>query len=321
VFFVLTKKKDIFLTNLDIKFNKPQPQRDDMKIIEAMDIIFRQMKISGIRERTIYDYRLTIEYFIKATEIEYLADIDGDSIYRWLSKWNVKDITKLSKLKCLKAFLSRCHDNGWIQYKFWSHINIKVDTKIKEGTSEDEVYQALSHLDFTKYLDLRNGTAILLIYKTGIRVSTLVNLEESHIDFENQCLNIGGDIMKNHNAQLLPFDETLNLLLKTLIQKNNEIREAYGQNNNYLFISSRGKNIQTTTSNSISKALHDLSKTYALRNITPHALRRGFAKNLYNKSNDLLLVSKALGHSDLSVTTRYLHTKITDVSERLREYL
>lgn len=318
----MTKKKDIFQTNLNIKFNKPKQEiRKDLKITEAFEIISNQMMVSGSRERTIYDYKLTIKYFMRATELEYLADVNSDSIYLWLSKWNVSDVTKLSKLKCFKAFLSRCHDNGWIQYKFWKHINIKVNMKIKEGASENDVLTALSHLDFNNYIDLRNGTAILLIYKTGIRISTLVNLEEKHIDFENKSLNISGDIMKNHNAQLLPFDETLDLLLKTLIQKNREIKKEYGQNNNFLFISSRGKTIKTTTSNAISKALHDLSKTYALDNITPHALRRGFAKNLYKKSKDLLLVSKALGHADLSVTTRYLHTKISDVSDRLRDYL
>ncbi|MFD2133762.1 tyrosine-type recombinase/integrase [Pseudogracilibacillus auburnensis] len=39
--------------------------------------------------------------------------------------------------------------------------------------------------------------------------------------------------------------------------------------------------------------------------MSPHALRHGFTKNLYIKSNlDLALVSKVLGHSDFSVTTR-----------------
>ncbi|AFJ62994.1 integrase/recombinase [Bacillus velezensis YAU B9601-Y2] len=52
---------------------------------------------------------------------------------------NVSNQTKLTRLKCLKAFLSRCFDNGWIEIKFWKTINIKVDQKVKEGDAEREV--------------------------------------------------------------------------------------------------------------------------------------------------------------------------------------
>jgi site-specific recombinase XerD len=60
---------------------------------------------------------------------------------------------------------------------------------------------------------------------------------------------------------------------------------------------------------------------YGLKNINPHALRRGFAMRLRNKGADILLISKALGHSDLAVTTKYLGMEKEEVSNELRKFL
>lgn len=37
----------------------------------------------------------------------------------------------------------------------------------------------------------------------------------------------------------------------------------------------------------------------------PHALRRGFAKSLLDKKANVAMISKALGHSDISVTKQF----------------
>ncbi len=80
---------------------------------------------------------------------------------------NVKNTTKLTLLKYFKAFLGRCFDNGWFSNKFWRSVNIKVDIEIREEATDADVNLLLSVLDYTKFLDLRNATAILLMYRCG----------------------------------------------------------------------------------------------------------------------------------------------------------
>ncbi|WP_235673323.1 tyrosine-type recombinase/integrase [Bacillus altitudinis] len=70
--------------------------------------------------------------------------------------------------------------------------------------------------------------------------------------------------------------------------------------------------------NAISKQLHKYSKRYGLSNINLHALRRRGAKSLLGKGADLALIPKALGHSNLLVTTQYLDL---DVADNLRYFL
>lgn len=330
VFFVMTKRKGIF----DVQIENPfipkieqipkEEKRDGIKIETALKTILRQLEAGGCRERTIYDYELIVNYFIRDTGIEYLEDITSDVIYNWLySMTNVKPQTKLTRLKCFKAFLGRCFDNGYFKNKFWKSVNIKVNQEIKEGATDKDVNLFLSILDFSRFLDLRNATAVLLMYRCGLRMGTIAKMREYHVDFDNMQLVLDGEIMKNHKGLILPIDEQIAYLLKILIQQNKLIKKEYKKDNDYLFITNKGNPTNNSvTSNSIQKQLRKYTLEYGIKNINPHALRRGFAKNLYEKSNgDILLVSKALGHNDLSVTTQYLHVALDETARKLRAYL
>jgi len=324
VLFLLTKKKGIFDIQLEqplIQVRKREEKRNDVTIKQALSVILKQLEVSGCRERTLYDYSTIVHYFIRDTNVVYLIDITSDVIYSWLEQMNVKNTTKLTRLKCFKAFLGRCFDNGWFTNKFWRSVNIKVDTEIKEGATDEDVNLLLSVLDYTKFLDLRNATAILLMYRCGLRIGTIARMKEKHVDFVNQRLQLDGEVMKNHKGLILPIDEQLTYLLQIMIKQNHLIRDEYKERNDNLFITIKGKPTSNSiTSNSIQKQLRKYTLKYGIKNMNPHALRRGFAKNLYAKSNDLLLVSKALGHNDLSVTTKYLHTELTDIADKLRDY-
>lgn len=304
------------------KIKQPEVLCDSMLISDALNTITRQMKVSGNRSRTISDYVLHVEHFQSVTSVNHVADITADTVYRWLDSMNVSNQTKLTRLKCLKAFLSRCFDNGWIEIKFWKTINIKVDQKVKEGATERDVNVLLSLLDLSNFIQLRDAVAVLVMFKTGIRINTLTQLEERHIDFNNNLLNLEGRIMKNHQQIKLPIDDLLKKLLEVLIKQNAVIRKEYGKENSLLFITKYGDVISTSpTHNNIQKRLNKYSKMYGLKNINPHALRRGFAKSLLDKGASVAVISKALGHSDLSVTTKYLYLDVDEVVNNLRIYL
>ena len=71
----------------------------------------------------------------------------------------------------------------------------------------------------------------------------------------------------------------------------------------------------------ISKQLSKYSKRFNLPNINAHVIKRAYAKNLLEKGASVPLISKALGHSDLAVTTQYLDLNIDEVANSLKEFL
>lgn len=321
----MSKKKGIFDVQIDRKYTpkiKQVVKRDGIKVDSALNTIIRQLEVSGARERTIYDYQTIVGYFIRDTGIEYLEDITDILIYEWLGQMEVANSTRLTRLKCFKAFLSRCYDNGWFTNKFWRSVNIKVDEEIKEGATDEDVNLLLSVLDYTKYLDVRNACAVLLMYKCGLRLGTIARMSESHVDLVNLRLVLDGKLIKNRKGLILPIDDQMAYLLNVLMQQNELIRNEYKKYNDFLFITIKGEGTTNSiTSNAIQRQLRKYTVKFGIQNINPHALRRGFAKNLYDKSNNLLLVSKALGHNDLSVTTKYLHTDLDEVADQLKDFL
>lgn len=233
-----------------------------------------------------------------------------------------KDMTIDKALKTVSMQMRKCFDNGWIPIKFWLSINIKVDKNVKKGATKNEIEILLSLLDTTTFVGLRDAVAILTLYQTGIRINTMGQLEEKHIDINTLILNLSGNIMKNHKMLQLPIDNKLAHLLRVLIQHNDKIREYQNQKNENIFISHKGTSLMTkSTNNAISKQLNKYANQYGLENINPHSIRRGFAKNLMERGCHIALISKALGHSDLAVTTQYLDLDTEEVATNLRDFL
>lgn len=251
----MTKRKGIF----DVDYNNPfipnvkrEEKRNSLTVEQALNTVLRQMEVEGCRERTLFDYNVIVNSFLKQSNVIYLEDITENTIRDWLMAMDVKNSTRLTRLKCFKAFLSRCYDNGWFARKFWRTIKIRVDEPIKEGATDEDVNLILSILDYNNWIDLRNANAILLMYRCGLRIGTISRMREEHVDFEKMQLNLDGELMKNHKGLILPIDEQMSFLLQALIKQNRLIRKEYKENNDLLFITQKGKATNNSiTSNSI----------------------------------------------------------------------
>ncbi|MCR6111545.1 tyrosine-type recombinase/integrase [Bacillus sp. A301a_S52] len=206
----MTKRKESLHVNTDLSsvFHRvPTPNKtpDGFPIDRALELILRQMRSAGFRDRTMSDYELHVSHFADTTGAKTLEELTTEHVYDWLSAMHVSNQTKLTRLKCLKAFLSKCLNNGWLDRPFWAQVHVKVDMPVKRGVTEREINVLLTMLDLTRFLELRDATAILTMYQTGIRISTLAQLRESHVDVAAGVLKIDGGLLKNHQAIFLPF--------------------------------------------------------------------------------------------------------------------
>lgn len=341
---VLTKEnrnmyvvKDTKLSNMYNKENKKETdsvdkllkksesnvlKREDIEIKKALEIVVKQMRNNGNRERTINDYVYYVLDYIKKTKTYYVSEITLTSIYEWFETMTVANSTKKIRYKSFSAVLGRFYDNGWLEKKFWKSINIKVDEKIKQPAKWEDIELLLGMLDFNNFFQLRDACAILLMWQTGIRIRTLSHLEEKDIDFENKVLLLNGEIMKNHKFSKLPLSEELVNMIEVLMQQNKVIRKRMKQRNKLVFITQKGDTIQKyDNTNAIRKRLTKYALDYNLKNINPHSIRRGYALNLLSKGASVVLISKALSHSDIAVTTKYLYLDTEETLDELRKYL
>ncbi|MFP7375769.1 phage integrase SAM-like domain-containing protein [Bacillus paralicheniformis] len=106
--------------------------------LEEENTTYKNVKGRG-RVRDLDTQRFYVTHFRESESLTYIDEISTDDLYNWLEKIYVSKQTQLTRLKCLKAFLSRCFDNGWIDTKFWKTVNVKVDKYVKEGATEREL--------------------------------------------------------------------------------------------------------------------------------------------------------------------------------------
>lgn len=318
-----SRKHGIFSVDADSSLFTTGSNDSKLKVSEAQEIIFKQMRTSGNRAVTINNYRFTFNQFVNSQNIIYIEDINAQTIYDYLDSMNMKSTSKLARLRAIKAMLSKCLKNGWIEENFWNNIKIRTDKHIKESASQENIEKLIGLLDKNTFVGFRDTVAILVLYKTGIRIRTLGELKEKNIDFKTSTLILEGNMIKNHKLLKLPLDSELCNLLKILIRQNKIIREHFNVKNTNVFITQNGESINHSKShtNAISKQLSKYSKEYGLKNINAHAIRRLYSKNLLKKGASVALISKALGHSNLAVTTLYLDLSTDEVAENLRKLL
>ena len=208
-----------------------------------------------------------------------------NSIYNYLESLDVSIQTKKIRLKTIKAVLGKFYFNDWLKDRFWLKVQIKVDQEVKPATKEDDIRKLVHFIDKSTFIGFRDVTAILLMYRTGIRIHIVCELKERHIDIERKCLNLDGSTLKNHKFLKLPLDDELLEMLQLLMRQNKKIRNKYKVNNQSVFITQNGLAMSTSKSSNcaISKQMNKYSKRFGMQNINAHAIRRAYAKSLLEK--------------------------------------
>ena len=191
---------------------------------------------------------------------------------------------------------------------FKSIRNPKKEKKLPNFLQYEELETIINSIKLDNPLNIRNRLIIELLYASGIRVSELVNLKISDIDFNKREIRVLGKGSKERITFYGDYcEEILNLYLDSareeLLQDNK---------NDYLILNKYGNKI---TSRGIEGIINKLIDELSIKHhISPHVLRHTFATDLLNNGADLKSVQELLGHSSLSTTEIYTHI----TSERLR---
>ena len=157
--------------------------------------------------------------------------------------------------------------------------------------------------------DVRDRMVIMTFYETGIRLSELIGLDDSMVDFSNRQLKVTG---KRNKQRVIPFGEELLAMLRDYMKCRD--REVNLQSE-ALFVTAKG---QRMTSSQVREAVRkNLSKVCTLKKRTPHVLRHTFATAMLNNKAGIESVKKLLGHESLSTTEIYTHTTFEQLK---REY-
>lgn len=162
---------------------------------------------------------------------------------------------------------------------------------------------------YHKKTQLRDLAIVSLFLSTGIRVSELVGLNCSDINFE---LNGFLVTRKGGGQVILYFNEEMEQVLRDYMDERNQIYANKGHED-ALFLSMQKRRITT-------RAVQNLVKKYTqtsvpLKKISPHKLRSTFGTMLYQETGDIYLVADVLGHRDVNTTKKH-YAEQSDLNRR-----
>lgn len=265
---------------------------------------------------TLRSYSDDLSAFFEFLEKQYgsmpTAEVAHLHIRSWLAGLKEGGITARSigrKISTLRSYFKYQMKTGKLEVSPMEKVvTPKAGKRLPVFIKEEDTRELLGTLSATE--DWKGLNARLLIsffYATGMRLSELINLKESHIDLSGRRIKVLG---KGNKERIIPISEDLIGLLK-------EYREAkareIGGEGEYFLVTEKGKRMYPKYAYLLVNKW--LSEVKTLDKKSPHVLRHTFATHLLNQGADLNAVKELLGHSSLAATQVYTHNTIEKLKE------
>ena len=255
---------------------------------------------------TIISYTTDLNQFTKFLKDEYDITDQSKASFKIIRNWvsilvesGLKSNSVNRKISSLKTF-----------YKFltiYNYLNSNPTLKLLSPKSSKRLpvfieKENMNNLFDSNFFDnsfcgRRDKLIIELFYFTGMRLSELINIKISDLDFVNSQIKVLG---KRNKERLIPI--TYNVL-NTLSDFKNMFNLK-----NFLFSDENGKKLYSKKVYRIVNKY--LAKISSIQKKSPHVLRHSFATHMLNNGADINAIKEILGHANLSATQIYTHNSI-----------
>lgn len=284
------------------------------------------------------DY-LKLERSLSANSLKaYLSDIEKLQQFVDLSGWSLSPLSL--KQSHLLSFLEHIYNLGMTAtsqarilagvkafYKFLMYRELidedpsillegpKIDRKLPDTLSYDEIEQILSAIDLSTPEGLRNRAIIETLYSSGMRVTELTELKISNLYADIGFIRIIG---KGNKERIVPIgSDALKYIQLYTEHIRNQLDIQPGQEN-YLFLNRRGSKLSRVMIFNIVREATELAGLN--KKVSPHTFRHSFATHLVEGGANLRAVQDMLGHVSITTTEIYTHLDRDYLRQVITEY-
>ena len=277
-------------------------------------------KTAATRKEYVSKIALFLKYINKVPGLVQLDEINETNVTEYFLSTQVRngaptsDSYQCAVWSCLNSFFEYLKTHDLITENFMSYIKRPTNRDL-DRINEKRVM--LTKRDLKKIISainderddirrIRDMAVIKLFINTGMRETALISIMLDDVNLETRTLTVIDKGNKRH-----VYD--LNDGMCECIQNWLSVRWEYNNNNDdHLFLSERGNGLAVRT-------VIDLVSKYCERalgkKLSPHKLRSAFCSILYKETGDIEFVRRAVGHSNVATTQRYI---VTNGSERKR---
>ena len=276
---------------------------------------------SSIKE---FKYYLQIERSLAQNSVEaYIRDINKLADY--CSTINKTEIS--TSTRDIRKYITELNDNGisarsqariisgiksFYKYLIIEDIiiddpttlidNPKIGLKLPDVLSIIEIDMIVAVIDLSSKHGERNRAIIETLYSCGLRVSELINLKISNIQFIEGYLKVTG---KGNKERLAPIGSKAIKYISLYINEVRVHQKIKKDQQDYVFLNNRGSKLTRVMIFTIIKKLAKIAGIQ--KKISPHTFRHSFATHLIEGGADLRAVQEMLGHESITTTEIYTH--------------
>lgn len=321
------RKKDAEAFEIKIKNEKIQNKmsklglkRTEIDFNEALDN-FYNTKIINLSAASKKKYKNIINQFkgfVNNLNIRYVSDFTTQHADELLKKLSEGVIDKKTNqqikpnpktvnayLTLIKSFFKEQVVKGNLERSPMLHIkNLKEDKNQASFYSEDELKAF-----FNQNMDYSYRLAFMGLLYTGMRISELINVEWSDLDFDNKIIKV----QNKANFKVKTDNSIRDIPIPDVLLEELRIAAKNKKSSNYVFTSVEGYKINP-------KHLLDTCKKIAKKagiesKANLHKFRHTYASYLIKKNVSSERIQKLLGHSSINQTLNYAHLKTNDLLE------
>lgn len=273
------------------------------RLEEFINYIRNTKKLS---KNTIDSYSRDIRNYLLYLESKGLVDSlkvnDTDiMMYNMHLKVSNKSAATISRsLATLRNYYGYLHNQNYISSNPTLNITSpKSEKKMPDILTIGEIEALLKQPDTSTPIGCRDNAMLEIIYAAGIKVTELISLNVSDVNFEYGFIRCTGN---KSSDRIIPIGKIAQKALSDYILNMRSSLTAVPSG--ALFVNYVGKRLSRQ---GFWKLLKSYTKAANIdKTITPHTLRHSFAVHLIQNGADLSVVKELLGHSDISSTQVYL---------------
>lgn len=287
----------------------------DMDIVERSDIqeddllqtYLDALGVQGRSEKTIARYDYVIKRMIESVKVP-TQEITVFHLRNYLAKEKGRGISSetLEGLRqVFTAYFNWLHRENLIQWNPVANLGaIKRPKKVKEIYSDIDIEKLKQHCR-----SLRDKAIISFLYSTGCRISEMIQLNVSDLDFQSlECMVTG----KGDKQRVVYLDAVTGMIISQYLHERKDSEDA-------LFVTLKPP-YNRIRAGGVRTMLTKLGEDAGVMHVHPHKFRRTRATKLSDHGMPIQEIAAILGHEKLDTTMKYVVMNKTNIKNAYQKF-
>jgi integrase/recombinase XerC len=288
-----------------------------MTTTQSLRIFLRALQGQNFSPKTLRAYGDDLAQFLRFVEKNRVdwdsptrfdrADIEG--FMQYLAAQRRTGVTRVRKLAAIRKFFTFLEENNILTANPANAVKGARREEKEPNILFKEQYKALL---YEASDNIRDYAIIQTFLQTGIRLSELVNLQVSDIDFEHRILTVRQGKGKK-DRQIPLVDEAIKALRNYYRYRNTELI----LDDDTFFLAKNGTSMNVST---VKYLVGKYVKKAGIRKkVSVHTLRHTFGAHKADKHMSLASLQTLMGHKKKETTLKYIHLAKTNLRAEMAE--